>query len=321
MRKDILEYLLAHKGKYVSGQMLSDTLGVSRTAVWKNVSILREQGYVIESTTKKGYCLKSAPELLQPEMISKKLSTTCLGHPIIYLEKTKSTNLVAKKKANEGAPEGTLVLSEEQSSGRGRLNRFFLSPYAKGLWFSLVLRPTFLPMEVSKITLLAAVAVTKVLRKYKVECGIKWPNDILVNGRKLVGILTELNASMEKINYLIMGIGINTGITQKNLPDELKDTVTSLAMEHFRFKRNKLLRDVLVQLERYYFLAEKVGFDPILDEWKTLSCTLGEEVEVIMPDRTFSGTAINIDHDGNLIVQTSYGLERVLAGDVRVRNV
>ena len=214
-----------------------------------------------------------------------------------------------------------MVLAEEQSSGRGRLNRFFLSPYAKGLWFSLVLRPTFLPMEVSKITLLAAVAVTKVLRKYKVECGIKWPNDILVNGRKLVGILTELNASMEKINYLIMGIGINTGITQKNLPDELKDTVTSLAMEHVRFKRNKLLCDVLVQLERYYFLAEKVGFDPILDEWKTLSCTLGEEVEVIMPDRTFSGTAINIDHDGNLIVQTSYGLERVLAGDVRVRNV
>ncbi|MGE1062752.1 biotin--[acetyl-CoA-carboxylase] ligase [Megasphaera paucivorans] len=322
MRKDILEYLLNHKGEYVSGQKISEELGISRTAVWKHIRVLKSRGYVIESYTKRGYCLMEAPELLLPELVGEGLQTKVFGKKIHYKEKVDSTNNVAKKLAEEGAEEGTIVLAEEQSGGRGRLERSFLSPFAQGVWFSLILRPTFLPMEVSKMTLLAAVALTKALHKMGlVECGIKWPNDILVKDRKVVGILTELNASMERINYLVMGIGINTSLTKKELPKDLRKTVTSFTIENVPVHRQALLQEVLLQLERYYEIAETEGFKPILAEWKVLSMMMGKEVEVSEPGRSFTGKAVDLDDSGNLIVETEAGRETVLAGDVRVRAV
>ena len=322
MRKDILEYLLNHKGEYVSGQKISEELGISRTAVWKHIRVLKSRGYVIESYTKRGYCLMEAPELLLPELVGEGLQTKIFGKKIHYTEKVDSTNNVAKKLAEEGAEEGTIVLAEEQSGGRGRLERSFLSPFAQGVWFSLILRPTFLPMEVSKMTLLAAVALTKALHKMGlVECGIKWPNDILVKNRKVVGILTELNASMERINYLVMGIGINTSLTKKELPKDLRKTVTSFTIENVPVHRQALLQEVLLQLERYYEIAETEGFKPILAEWKVLSMMMGKEVEVSEPGRSFTGKAVDLDDSGNLIVETEAGRETVLAGDVRVRAV
>lgn len=322
MRKDILEYLLNHKGEYVSGQKISEELGISRTAVWKHIRVLKSRGYVIESYTKRGYCLMEAPELLLPELVGEGLQTKVFGKKIHYTEKVDSTNNVAKKLAEEGAEEGTIVLAEEQSGGRGRLERSFLSPFAQGVWFSLILRPTFLPMEVSKMTLLAAVALTKALHKMGlVECGIKWPNDILVKDRKVVGILTELNASMERINYLVMGIGINTSLTKKELPKDLRKTVTSFTIENVPVHRQALLQEVLLQLERYYEIAETEGFKPILAEWKVLSMMMGKEVEVSEPGRSFTGKAVDLDDSGNLIVETEAGRETVLAGDVRVRAV
>ena len=322
MRKDILEYLLNHKGEYVSGQKISEELGISRTAVWKHIRVLKSRGYVIESYTKRGYCLMEAPELLLPELVGEGLQTKVFGKKIHYTEKVDSTNNVAKKLAEEGAEEGTIVLAEEQSGGRGRLERSFLSPFAQGVWFSLILRPTFLPMEVSKMTLLAAVALTKALHKMGlVECGIKWPNDILVKNRKVVGILTELNASMERINYLVMGIGINTSLTKKELPKDLRKTVTSFTIENVPVHRQALLQEVLLQLERYYEIAETEGFKPILAEWKVLSMMMGKEVEVSEPGRSFTGKAVDLDDSGNLIVETEAGRETVLAGDVRVRAV
>jgi len=322
VRKDILEYLLNHKGEYVSGQKISEELGISRTAVWKHIRVLKSRGYVIESYTKRGYCLMEAPELLLPELVGEGLQTKVFGKKIHYTEKVDSTNNVAKKLAEEGAEEGTIVLAEEQSGGRGRLERSFLSPFAQGVWFSLILRPTFLPMEVSKMTLLAAVALTKALHKMGlVECGIKWPNDILVKNRKVVGILTELNASMERINYLVMGIGINTSLTKKELPKDLRKTVTSFTIENVPVHRQALLQEVLLQLERYYEIAETEGFKPILAEWKVLSMMMGKEVEVSEPGRSFTGKAVDLDDSGNLIVETEAGRETVLAGDVRVRAV
>lgn len=322
MRKDILEYLLNHKGEYVSGQKISEELGISRTAVWKHIRVLKSRGYVIESYTKRGYCLMEAPELLLPELVGEGLQTKVFGKKIHYTEKVDSTNNVAKKLAEEGAEEGTIVLAEEQSGGRGRLERSFLSPFAQGVWFSLILRPTFLPMEVSKMTLLAAVALTKALHKMGlVECGIKWPNDILVKNRKVVGILTELNASMERINYLVMGIGINTSLTKKELPKDLRKTVTSFTIENVPVHRQALLQEVLLQLERYYEIAETEGFKPILAEWKVLSMMMGKDVEVSEPGRSFTGKAVDLDDSGNLIVETEAGRETVLAGDVRVRAV
>ncbi|MCH4167396.1 MAG: biotin--[acetyl-CoA-carboxylase] ligase [Megasphaera sp.] len=320
MRQDILDYLLAHQGEFVSGQKISEQFGISRTAVWKHIHVLKERGYVIESFTKKGYCLKEAPELLQPDEITNNLRTKVLGHKIFYYEKIDSTNNIAKKLANEQAPEGTIVISEEQTGGRGRLNRSYFSPFAKGLWFSLILRPDFSPVEISKMTLLAAVALTKAFHKMGLtSCAIKWPNDILVKGHKLVGILTELNASAEKINYLIMGIGINTDITRKNLPHELQRTTTSFAMEKVPVRRTELLQEVLVQLEQQYDLAKEAGFAPILEEWKTLSCTLGQDVEVSSVDTSFHGKAVDLDDNGNLIVYTEKGPQKVIAGDIHVR--
>ncbi len=320
MRQDILDYLTAHKGEFVSGQKISELFGISRTAVWKHIRILKQRGYVIESYTKKGYCLKEAPELIRPEQISDALHTQIIGKKIMYYERVDSTNTVAKKMADQGAADGTVVVAEEQTGGRGRLERSFMSPFAQGLWFSVIVRPNFPPMEVSKMTLVAAVAITKVLRKMGlIHCGIKWPNDILVHGKKMVGILTELNASVEKINYLVMGIGINTALSKKSLPKDLKKTVTSFAIEDVSVQRNQLLAEILQQLEHYYIVAQEQGFAPILEEWKVLSCTLGQEVKVIASDKTFSGKAVDLDENGNLLVDTGTAIEKVLAGDVHIR--
>lgn len=248
------------------------------------------------------------------------LHTQIIGKKIMYYERVDSTNTIAKKLAGQGAADGTVVVAEEQTGGRGRLDRSFMSPFAQGLWFSVIIRPNFPPMEVSKMTLVAAVAITKVLRKMGlIHCGIKWPNDILVHGKKMVGILTELNASVEKINYLVMGIGINTTLSKKSLSKELKKTVTSFAMEDVPVQRNQLLAEILQQLEQYYIVAQEQGFAPILEEWKVLSCTLGQEVKVIASDKTFSGKAVDLDENGNLLVDTGTAIEKVLAGDVHIR--
>lgn len=322
MRQDILDYLLDHQGEFVSGQKISELFGISRTAVWKHIRVLKQRGYVIESYTKRGYCLREAPELIVPDTVRAGLKTRSFGKELVYFEKVDSTNNVAKKLADKGAVEGTVVVAEEQTGGRGRLDRKFISPFAQGLWFSIILRPQFPPMEVSKMTLVAAVALTKAMRKLGlIHCGIKWPNDILVHDKKVVGILTELNASVEKINYLVMGIGINTTLGKKDLPKELKKTTTSFEMEGVVVNRNELFIEVLNQLEHYYDIVQEHGFAPVLDEWKTLSCMLGRVVEVTEANRSYQGKATDIDENGNLMVDTGRSVEHVLAGDVHVRSV
>ena len=320
MRQDILDFLIQHKDEFVSGQQISEQLGISRTAVWKHIRVLKQRGYVIESYTKKGYCLREAPELLSEQAIEEGLSTKVVGRHIVYRERVDSTNNVAKKLADEGAPEGTIVVAEEQTGGRGRINRSFLSPFAQGVWFSLILRPNIPPMEVSKMTLLAAVAVARAIRHHGLtDCGIKWPNDILVKGRKMVGILTELNGSAEKVNYIIMGIGVNTGITAEDLPKDLQSIVTSFAREGVRVSRLALLETLLKEIEGLYQTVCRDGFAPVLAEWRALSCMLGQDVTVTSIDKTFSGKAVDIDENGNLLVATPEGVEVVMAGDIHVR--
>lgn len=322
MRQDILDFLIHHKDEFVSGQQISDQLGISRTAVWKHIRALKQRGYVIESYTKKGYCLREAPELLSEKAILDGLQTKFVGRPVVYRERVDSTNNVAKKLADQGAPEGTIIVAEEQTGGRGRINRTFLSPYAKGVWFSLILRPDISPMEVAKMTLLAAVAVARSIRRHGLaDCGIKWPNDILVQGRKMVGILTELNGSAEKVNYIIMGIGVNTDIMADDLPEDLKSIVTSFAREGIRVSRLALLETLLAEIERLYDTVCRQGFSQVLAEWRFLSCMLGQEVTVSSVNRTFSGMARDIDENGNLLVDTAAGTEVVMAGDIHVRPV
>ena len=320
MRSEILEYFRNADGEFVSGEKISQDLKVSRTAIWKHIKVLRERGYQFESVTKKGYRLLYAPDLLTPLEVEPVLHTEEFGRHIRYLEKTVSTNEEAKRFAREGAPEGTVVLAEEQTGGKGRLTRKFESPFGKGIYFSLILRPTCPPMEAAKFTLLAAVGVCRAIRHTGLpDCGIKWPNDILVHGKKLVGILTEMSASMEKIDYIVMGVGINTGLKAEEFPEVFRDKATSYEIEGVKFSRKTILAAVLYELEQEYKLAEKEGFSAVLRDWENLSVTIGQDVKVIFNDDSFQGKAVGIDQDGCLLVDTGEEVKRVLAGDVSIR--
>lgn len=322
MRNEILDYFRKADGNFVSGQQISKDLHVSRTAIWKHINVLKERGYIFESSTRKGYRLIYAPNLLTPLEIDSALHTETFGRHVVYLESTQSTNEEAKKIAREGAEEGTIVVAEEQITGHGRLARGFYTPFAKGIWFSLILRPKFFPMEASKCTLLAAVGVCRGIRRMGLaDAGIKWPNDILVHGKKLVGILTLMSASMEKIDYIIMGIGINTGIKKNEFPEDFREGATSFLNEGINVSRKDLLAAILGELEKEYSIAQDEGFDKVLDDWRALSVTLGQEVRVIFGDDSYTGKAVDIDRDGCLLVNTGSEVKRVIAGDVSIRPV
>lgn len=321
MRDEVLEFLRDNQGDFVSGQDMSEACHVSRTAIWKHIKALREKGYKIESYTKKGYRLLEEPDLLNPVVMKKVLNTDVFGKKYVYFDSTESTNLEARRLAQQGSEEGTVVVAEEQVAGRGRLSRGWYSPFGKGIWFSIILRPDFLPSEAAKCTLMAAVALTKAFHAMGLtDAGIKWPNDIMVNGRKLVGILTEMSGSMEEIAYIVMGMGINVKTVQEDLPEELKLIATSLKMEGIDIERTKAFSMILEALEHQYYEVLAHGFDSTLEEWRELSITLNQDITVHAPDNSYDGVAENIDQDGNLLVRSLDGaLHRIVAGDVSIR--
>lgn len=322
MRNRVLELLRKSGNEAISGEEISRQLEISRTAVWKHIQTLKNEGYEIDSLPKRGYILRVIPNRLYPQEITNHLQTKWLGRAICYNDSIDSTNNLGKTLANQGCPDGLLLVAEEQGAGKGRLSRGWISPYAKGLWFSIVLKPTFLPQEASKCTLLAAVAIVKAINKIKgVNAAIKWPNDILLKGRKLVGVLTEMNAEFGHINYIVIGIGINTNATPDDYPDEVKDLAVSVAdAAEEPFTRVELLCDILKNLEELYEQACQQGFAPVFNEWRKYSCTLGQEVKVIAPGETYFGTAVDIDEEGLLVVRKVDGsIEKVVAGDVSIR--
>lgn len=322
MRNEILDYFRKANGQFISGEQISRDLHVSRTAIWKHINILKERGYIFESSTRKGYRLIYAPNLLTPLEIDSVLHTENFGRHVVYLSSTTSTNEEAKKIAREGAEEGTIVVAEEQTGGRGRLTRSFYCPFAKGIWFTLILRPKFFPLEASKCTLMAAVGVCRGIRRLGLQdAGIKWPNDILYHGKKLVGILTEMSASMEKIDYIIIGAGINTGMKKSEFPELFRESATSFLAEGIDVSRKDLLAAILAELEKEYEIAQTQGFDKVLEDWKALSVTLGQDVRVIMGEENYTGKAVDIDKDGCLLVDTGEKVERVIAGDVSIRPI
>ncbi len=323
MRSRILEMLRHSEGGYLSGEEIASRLGVSRTAVWKHIGELRAAGYNIVSQTRSGYALKETPDRLLPEEVRHGLHTELVGKDVIYFESTGSTNAEAKRLARQGAEDGTVVVAESQESGRGRLERSFFCPKG-GIWFSVILRPDFLPQEAPKCTLLAAVAVASAMEKNGWKAGIKWPNDIIYEGRKLVGILTEMSAEMDRINYIVIGTGINANIPLQDFPAEIRNQVTSLSeINGMPVARVPFLQTVLERVDALYHTACREGFATILQEWKRCSVTLGQEVKVIEAGggECFTGVASDIDEDGALLVDTETGRRRVLAGDVSIRPV
>ena len=320
MKSNILK-LLKNTSGYVSGEEISRQLSISRTAVWKHIRALKQEGYQIESHSRRGYRLIHSPDLLLPEEIIPLLSTKIVGSKICYRKQTRSTNEEAKLLAQNGCPDGTIVLAEEQLAGRGRLARGWFSPFGKGIWLSIVFRPPFMPQQAPKCTLMAAVAVRRAIAEQTgIECGIKWPNDILWQHRKLVGILTELNAEMDVIHYIVLGMGINVNIDKQEFLPELQDRVTSLScIQQAPVNRLLLLKAILQNLDQYYGEVCRNGFDGIFNEWRQVSATLGNRVHVAGQDTDFTGIALDIDEDGALLVRTESGVKKVLAGDVSIR--
>lgn len=320
MKEIVLFELKKNDGKYVSGEELSRRLGVSRTAVWKHISGLRDEGYEIESSPRHGYRLVSVPELLLPSEIRDGLETDILGQKIVHLHDTDSTNSIARELGSRGWPEGTVVVAERQRAGRGRLGRQWISPEG-GIWLSLLLRPKLLPQQVQLLTLAAGVAAVRATRGAAgIEPGIKWPNDLLLGQRKLAGILSEISAEMDLVHYLVLGIGVNANIPEKAFPIELAATMTSLLAETGRpVYRAGWVRLFLKEMEFLYLQALSQNFSAILAGWRDYSVTLGREVTIRLPGRQVRGFAENIDDSGALLVRTSLGLETFPAGEVTLR--
>ena len=321
MKNKILEILKIQNLQPLSGEKISTQIGISRMAVWKHIKSLKEEGYDILTVGKKGYVLAAIPDKLLPHELAMKIKTTWLGHNIIYRDSVLSTNDLAKQEAQNGAAHGTVVLAEEQVKGKGRIQRAWYSPKSEGLWMSVILRPEWLPQEAAKCTLMTAVILHRTFKKlYNLEVGIKWPNDLLVNDKKLVGILTEMNAQMDGINYIVIGMGINCNFTKQQLPQELQQIAIDLQEVLGKtISRVELFAEVCRQLELAYEEVTRIGFTDILDEWRQNSITLNQEVTVLGIKENYEGRAVNIDDEGALLVQSEGELKTVLAGDVSVR--
>jgi BirA family transcriptional regulator, biotin operon repressor / biotin---[acetyl-CoA-carboxylase] ligase len=320
MKETVLAVLKEFAGIYISGEELSHRLQVSRTAVWKHIKVLREEGYEVESSPRLGYRLVAVPDLLLPLEIRDGLRTRILGRQVHYSHTTDSTNRQAREEAAGGAAEGTLVVAEMQSAGRGRLGRSWLSPRG-GIWLSLVLRPPLPPYRAHLITLLAAVAAVEATTAVAgIAPGIKWPNDLLLKGRKLAGILTEVSAEMERVNYLVVGVGLNANIPADCFAGELAGQATSLLAETGKpVSRVAWVRAFLECFETSYFAAQDKGFEDILNRWRRHSVTLGQHVRMSTGGRTTDGVALDIDEQGALLVRTHDGTKIFLAGEVTLR--
>lgn len=322
MREAILKLLIDNEGKYISGEEVSKVLSVSRTAIWKHINNLKEEGYIIESIPRKGYCLVERPDLLSPEEIRIGLNTNKIGNKIIVFDSVSSTNDVAKKLAADGAEEGTIILADQQSEGRGRMARSWSSLGGVGIWMSLILKPNIIPPCASQIIFVNAIAVCRAIRNYTgLNVTLKWPNDILYQGKKVCGILTELSAEIDQINYIIAGIGINVNQKQSDFPSDLYDRAISLKIAGKKnIRRIDLLKEIIKELDVQYCSYLKEGFSRILEEWKILNSTLGQEVVITGKNEKYSGIAIDLDEDGCLIVKTEKGkMRRVIVGDVTLR--
>jgi BirA family biotin operon repressor/biotin-[acetyl-CoA-carboxylase] ligase len=325
LKEKIFEILLMNRGEFVSGEEISRKLGVSRTTVWKSIRQLKEEGYGIDSVSNKGYCLMEISDRLSEALLRFHLNTNKLGQYMELHDTIGSTNARAKELAQEAAAHGTLVAAEEQVSGRGRLGRSWVSPPGMGIWMSLILRPSFLPHFAPRITVMAAMAAAEAIHKVTgLKAGIKWPNDIIINAKKVCGILTEMQADPDVIEYVVVGIGMNVNTPKDGFPSELIDSATSLRIESgANVDRNHLLAELLGAFEVLYNRYENSGsFVDILAGYKKQCITLNRRVRVIGRTEEFEGTAVDLTDSCELIVRLDDGIMRtVLSGDVSVRGI
>ena len=321
MRDKIIQIILDNGQNFISGEELSRQLGISRTAVWKHINILKEEGYNIESVNKKGYRLVDSPkDLLNPQNIYHNLKTDFIGRNIIHLETVDSTNDYLKKIGND-VQEGTIVISEEQTKGKGRWGRQWNSKAGQGIWMSIIIKPEIVPTKAPFITLVAGAAIVKALNNLQVPAKIKWPNDIIINNKKISGILTELSAEIERVNYVIVGIGMN--VKNMEFDVELEDNATSICKENYDLSRLEIVTEVISEFERLYKLyIEKNSNEEIINICKQYSAIINKDIYVIKGDERELVKCIDINNEGNLIVRDSENnIREIMSGEVSIRGV
>lgn len=306
----------------ISGAELSHQLGISRAAIWAHIEDLRALGYEVEATPHQGYRLVSSPDLLHADdLIARLGKTRIVGRDIQVFQETTSTNDVIEKLARDGVKEGAVVFAESQTRGRGRLGRKWMSPSRKGLWFSILLRPDLRPVAATQLTIMAATALRRSLDSQTgLSPEIKWPNDILIKGRKVAGVLTELNAEVDRVKYVILGIGVDVNLNSGDFPAELRKMATSLKAESGKpFSRADLAIAILRELDRDYARIIEGKFTEVADEWESHCTTIGHEVIIRCGQREIHGQAEALGEEGALLVRTEHGrLESVIGGDVTV---
>ena len=308
---------------YISGEYLSSTLNVSRTAIWKHIKNLKLKGYVIEGISNKGYKLISSPDLLNKNELLTLLNTSIIGQNIIYFDEISSTNVKAKELAQNNIEDGSIIISERQTLGSGRFNRKWISPRG-GLWFTLVLKPQIPPNEAPKVTQIAAASIYKTLKAYDINANIKWPNDIILNNKKLCGILAEMKCDMDSVHYLVLGIGMNVNINKNDFDESTKSIATSLKIELNReFKRVELLANFLKNFENLYFkFVNNLDLSETISICKNHSNIFGKKAKLITYNNEEIVTCISLSDAGDLIVRDNLGNEKaVLTGEISFKDM
>lgn len=325
MKDKIIKLFKDNPDSYLSGEALSKSLGISRAAIWKYINTLKEDGYEFDSSTKIGYKLIYCPDIVTYSEIDEFLKTKYIGRTYLHHHTITSTNDKSKELAKQNPINGCVVISEEQSSGRGRLGRNWTSPKSKGLWFSITLTPNIPPSDASKITLIGAAAVYLALKDLGLETLIKWPNDIILNSKKVSGILTEMSGELNAVNYIIMGIGVNANIDLYDFPSDILQTATSLKVETGSIiNRKKLLAAILNNFEILYddFINNN-NFKTTLNISREASILIGKDVQCINRGTVSYGKALDIDDNGELIVDfgENGGIKQIISGEVSIRGL
>lgn len=322
MKTEVLR-MLKEADSHISGQEICEKFNVSRTAVWKVIKQLEAEGYLIEAVRNKGYRLKVAGDILSKAEIESSMNTEWAGRNVLYFDETGSTNTEAKKAAEAGAPHGTLAVADYQNMGKGRRGKRWTSFRGVGVWMSLMIRPELPPSSASMLTLVAAMAVSEGLEKV---CGlgtqIKWPNDVVADGKKICGILTEMSTELECINYVVTGIGINANM--EDFPDEIKDVAASvLTLTGKTVRRSQLIGAVMEAYEKYYSLfMETCDMSNLMEPYNSRLASVNRPVRVLSPGNEYRGSALGINDAGELLVKTEDGeLRRVISGEVSVRGI
>lgn len=322
MKGEILKLLKETDG-YISGQELCEKFGVSRTAVWKVINQLKEEGYEIEAVRNKGYILKGSADVLSKEELGSTIHTKWAGTQVAFFEETDSTNNEIRRLAEQGAPHGTLAVAERQLGGKGRRGRVWTSPAGVGIWMSMLLRPQIDPMAASMLTLVMALSTRRGIEKATgLKSEIKWPNDLVLNKKKICGILTEMSTELMEIQYVIPGTGIN--VNQMEFPDDIKATATSLRIESGKIqKRSEIIAAIMEAFEGYYdTFIETQDMSGLIEEYNANLVNLGNEVCVLDPAGEYRGVSEGINKEGALLVRLSDGtLKEIISGEVSVRGV